>query len=253
MSEIVVAASTVKAIVEETKGLINRLLGPSFDEVGAMIADKVRIYRWESQLKLLKKTFSILEAAGIHEPRINIKVLLPLLETASLEDNEDMSARWASLLASAADPKDQNGSEATFVEILKQLSPNDALVLDVFYEQIEQYNKPETEWAEHGVQIPILQKMLDLNNSRFNMVLDNLLRLRLVSYPSVNLNSVNGNEVRFQVMSAGILCATHLGNAFSKACRKGQIKHQSYSVPSDTVSNVFNVKNAILDLSPKWG
>src|SRR4051812_27790575 len=90
-------------VFEEAKSLLNKLLGPALEESGAILGDRIRIFRFEKQLKLLRKTLKILEEQRLQPKKVNMKVLLPLLDSAALEEDEEMSDRWASLLASAAE------------------------------------------------------------------------------------------------------------------------------------------------------
>jgi hypothetical protein len=182
---------------------------------------------------------------------VNLKVLLPLLEAASLENDEDMAERWASLLASAADPSNEVSQEAAYIEILRQLSPTEVLLLEIFYLQINFHSKvPESEWSEFGVNSKDLQQTLKISDSHFKLTIDNLMRLRL-------LDDINGNEVRFHVTTAGILCATPLGNAFVAACKKGAkiriiIKDGKRYLPTvhclscNTISNIYWTKGGRL-------
>ena len=79
-----------------------------------------------------------------------MRVLFPLLDAAVLEDNEDMGERWASLLASAANPTNETALEASFIEILKQIAPSHAYLLEVFYEQIARDKIASEQWTERG-------------------------------------------------------------------------------------------------------
>ncbi len=234
------------AALAEAKGLLSKFLGPAFEEAGAVLGDHVRTFRLRQQIKLLRKAERILKDEGLKPKAVNMRVLLPLIDAAALEDDEEMAARWASLLASAANPNSRMSLEASFIEILKQLPSTHAFVLDVFYEQIDRHKIAAEKWQENGVVTEYLQKMLRLDASQFNVAVDNLLRLRLLDHPSVLLDTVNGNDVRFQVTSAGILCATHLGKAFVAACGKGYRRSASYSVPSNSVSNVYHTQGGSL-------
>jgi hypothetical protein len=179
-------------------------------------------------------------------------VLFPLLDAAVLEEDEEMAERWASLLATAADPNNKSCREASFVEILKQLAPSDAFLLDVFYEQIERYKLPPEQWNERGVVRGYLQEMLQEEVPRFDIAIDNLLRLHLVEHPVVKLGVANGNDVRCQVASSNILCPTSLGQAFVSACGRGRTPRSvSYGVPGDSISNVFSTEGGSVRLWSK--
>jgi hypothetical protein len=252
MSTIPTIIKGASATIEEGKGLLNKLLGPAFDEAGAIIGERMRVFRLQQQVELLRKTSRILDEAGITPKTIKMNVLFPLLDVAALEEDEDMRDRWASLLASAADPGNTAGSEAAFIQILKELTPSDAKILDVFYEQIERHQIPAGQWSEKGIVTQVLRELLTLDAEPFNLAVDNLLRLRLLDNPIGRLNKVNGRDVQFQIIGTGILCATHLGCAFVTACGKGRRRHDGYSVPSDSVTNVFNTDGGLLRVGGRW-
>jgi hypothetical protein len=109
-------------------GIVKRMLGPASDEVAEMWRDQVRIYRYGRQLKLLEKAERMADEAGFTPHAVPPKILFPLLEGASFEDNEDLHTMWAALLANAASPNEQNVRPA-FIGTLRQMSPDEALVL----------------------------------------------------------------------------------------------------------------------------
>ena len=57
----------------------------------------------------------------------------PLLEGAALEDDENLSNKWAGLLASAATSNEAEHSHPSFPRILSEMSPREALILDKLY------------------------------------------------------------------------------------------------------------------------
>ena len=236
----------------DVKGLTNKLLGPVFEEVGAMLADEVRIrMHLPRNIKLLQRVKLILEEEKIRPKSVNLKVLLPLLDATALEDDETMAERWASLLASAANPKHESGLESSFIEILKQLPPAHAYLLDVFYEQIERREIPAEKWNEDGFVLSDLKAFLKTEVPQSDVAIQNLLRLRLVALPTVRLGVANGQEVRVTVTSSNILCATSLGQAFVLACKRGRTPRSiSYSVPGNSISNHYWTEGRSLRL---WG
>jgi hypothetical protein len=75
-----------------------------------------------------------------------LKTLLPILESASLEDDEDLHDRWANLLANAA--AFDGRVHPSFTQILQGLTGSEAKFLDAIYERIftrleEQERSPE--------------------------------------------------------------------------------------------------------------
>ena len=246
-----VVSAASKAL--DAKGLANKLLGPTFEEIGAMLADDVRIrMHLPRNIKLLRRVKHILEQEKIKPKSVNMKVLLPLLDAAALEDDETMAERWASLLASAAIPNNESALESSFIEILKQLPPAHAYLLDVFYEQIEREELPTEKWNEDGVVLSDLKSFLKKEVPQSDVAIQNLLRLRLVALPTVKLGVANGQEVRVTVTSSNILCATSLGQAFVSACKRGRTpRNISYGVPGNSISNHYWTEGRSLRLWSK--
>src|ERR1700733_11994052 len=82
--------------------IVKRMLGPAADELAEMWRDQIRLYRYSRQIKCVEKAEKMAEEAGFTPSAVPPKILFPLLEGASLEDNEDMHTMWAALLANAS-------------------------------------------------------------------------------------------------------------------------------------------------------
>jgi len=118
--------------------IIKAFLGDATGEIAERFKDSVRLYRYGRQLECLKKAEKMAKDAGFTPKAVPIKLLFPLLEGASLEENEDLHTMWAALLANSASP---NGEKVRpgFVAILKQMAPDEAAVLKVAARITEQY------------------------------------------------------------------------------------------------------------------
>ncbi len=112
--------------------VFQKLAGPLAEELGLMFGDKARVYRVRNLVKVIEKTQKILADSHLSGSPVPPRIFLPIIESASLEDDDYLQMRWAGLLASAsADP--QSLSPA-FVEILKELTPGQAKALEDFFE-----------------------------------------------------------------------------------------------------------------------
>jgi hypothetical protein len=110
-------------------GIVKRMLGPAADELAEMWRDQVRMYRYERQLKCVEKAERMAQEAGFTPNPVPPKILFPLLEGASFEENEDLHTMWAALLANAASPDGADKVRPAFISVLKQMSPDEASVL----------------------------------------------------------------------------------------------------------------------------
>jgi len=119
--------------------LLKKLAGPAFEELGAILGDSVRVFRVKNLLRTTERTKRILEDAGLHPKPVPSRLLLPILDTCSVEDNDDLQERWAGLLASASQETDS--LSPSFIETLKQLTPNEAKHCDYIFEELSKSYK----------------------------------------------------------------------------------------------------------------
>src|SRR5437016_1130922 len=115
--------------------IVKRMLGPAADELAEMWRDQVRLYRYERQLKCVEKAERMAQEAGFTPKAVPIKLLFPLLEGASLEEDEDVHTMWAALLANAASPT--GGIRPGFIATLKQMSKDEAAILNCLFEEAD--------------------------------------------------------------------------------------------------------------------
>src|SRR5580704_16581062 len=120
-------ADIVKAAPEIAKGvaavgaaipftaIVKRMLGPAADELAEMWRDKVRLYRYERQLKCVEKAERMAQEAGFEPQAVPPKILFPLLKGASFEDNEDLHTMWAAMLANASSGDHLHLQGTTFI------------------------------------------------------------------------------------------------------------------------------------------
>lgn len=110
-------------------------VGAPVVELSLLGSDLIRRQRVKTEIKTARLAKEMLEEAGIDPQAIALKVLVPLLEGASLESDAEpaMQRRWASLLANAA--AGEGGAQVlpSFPRILSELSPEEATILDTLY------------------------------------------------------------------------------------------------------------------------
>ncbi len=154
---------------------VNKLLGPGAEELGTMIAERGRIYRLQNTFNVFQKAKAMAAEAGFDPQQVNLKTLLPLLEGASLEDNPSLSDKWAALLANAADPADSISIKPVYADILRQLTPHEAQVLDKIFIDADAmnpladgYKVREDEYANNEVRkARAVSQLIDLAYMRY--------------------------------------------------------------------------------------
>lgn len=212
------AKKGIEESFEVAKEFAGKLLNPGLDAGGGIIGDTVKGWRVVNQVKVVLKTAERIKKLGVEPGLVMPKTLLPLLESASLEEGEFMRNKWSALLASAANPETANLVRPSFVEILKELSPNEAKLLDAIFKLVESGTLPRKEWPYRGATRESIMKSQNLDTLTFELAIDNLFRLQLCRPPAVKLDFIAPKDRYFALQMKHIICITELGYTFVKVC-----------------------------------
>lgn len=117
---------------DAAKGFLNKLIGGQVEEYGLMNQDNVRLKRFKNQLSIVTKAQKMVEESGLDIKQISIKTLVPLLEYASLEDDETLQQMWSNLLVNYIDVN-QKLESSIFPFILSQLSSDEIKIIENLY------------------------------------------------------------------------------------------------------------------------
>ena len=128
-TKIDVSSTAVEKGIDIAKGFADKLVLPPIEELGLLVRDQISYWRFTNQVKILNKAKSICENNNVSIKSIPPKLLCPYLENASLEDDEDLQDKWASLLVNMVDSK-QNIQNHVFPYILGQLSKDEFDLLE---------------------------------------------------------------------------------------------------------------------------
>ena len=120
--------------LELVKGFLDKLVGPSIEEVGLLLSDNIKLWRLKNQIKILNKAKKIVENNNLSIKNISLKVLVPLLEYSSLENDESLQDKWSNLLVNIADESSKITTNI-YPFILSQLSSIEAKALLDFYKE----------------------------------------------------------------------------------------------------------------------
>jgi len=218
-------------VVRIANDFLEKIAGPPAKEIGGLLADKVRYLRFKNRIKILQKAQEFLREKGISPSRVSLKILLPILNEGWLEEEESMRDKRAALLANAANPGSRGLVPPSFPEILKELSPQEALILDyIIQKATEEAYLQGKHMLEHDVTTretckwPVsaseLKEELELSDSDFEIAIDNLRRLGLCSVPPKPVpTTYDAIQPTDEVHPVGEVRLTPLGIAFIDACR----------------------------------
>ena len=185
-----IEATTTEIVIESSKVFLQSIVKPVLDEVGGLLADQVKFWRFKNQIKMLEQSETLLKDKGIKIKETPIKLLVPLLEGAGMEEDEDMQDKWARLFANTV--KENSEIETTIYSyILSQMTSADAEVMNYFYnERLSPLH---------------LKDLVELDN-RNAIIVDNLMRLRLIK------------DLKTHSLTANVFIISDLGVSFMKVC-----------------------------------
>jgi len=145
-------AKTTKAGIEATEkvgSFVSRIIKQPLDEAAGMITDRLKFSRWERQQRYIERANKYIEEKNIEgELRaVPPKIALPVIENASLEENNELQDIWAYFLASAVDPNFDGSLRTAYIDIIKQLEIIDVHILNHIYRYFCDESKLQSEEA----------------------------------------------------------------------------------------------------------
>jgi hypothetical protein len=124
-----ITSTAVEKGLDIAKDFLDKLIIPTVEETGLLLRDKVTMWRFSNQVRMLNKAKAYCEKNGIDPKKVSLKVLCPLLDYAGLEENEVLQDKWALLLSNMVD-SGQNIENHVFPYILSQISTNEFVSLE---------------------------------------------------------------------------------------------------------------------------
>ena len=138
-----------KGVVED---FLKRVLGPIGDASGKVLSRPIEEWhrrRVERAARLTTDAATMLEEAGTEAVVVPGRILWPILERGSIEEEESLGRRWAALLANAADARGQVDVNPAFVRILAELTPREVAELDRVWRSAEEHRAKG--WGTGGI------------------------------------------------------------------------------------------------------
>jgi hypothetical protein len=156
-----ITSTALEKGIDTAKEFLDKLIMPAIEETGLLLKDKVTMWKFKNQVRMLNKAKIYCEKNKISPKTISLKLLCPLLDYSGFEEDEVLQDKWAVLLSNLVD-SEQNIENHVFPYILSQLSSKEFLVLDKVYdEKAERIRKLKIELEEFKVKRPDLES--DIN------------------------------------------------------------------------------------------
>jgi hypothetical protein len=100
------------------------------DLVGLLGGDWLKARRLENFARIAQKAQERLKARHVDAPEPpRLSILLPLINAAADEEDDELQDMWARLFAAAADPSRAKSFRLAFIDTVKRMDPLDARVL----------------------------------------------------------------------------------------------------------------------------
>jgi hypothetical protein len=177
--------------------ILRKIAGPLAEEMGESMGVVARHYRYKLALKMFKKTERMLIDAGISPHAVPPRLFLPIVENASMQDDEDIHTRWAALLANAAATPDS--VHPAYIEVLRQLSPKDAKLLDELYDScVSKRHRKVQPWVTVLTAADRGRRLAAGENPQEQF--DNLIRLGLIATEY----DLDGSKIKVRVPRSGV-------------------------------------------------
>lgn len=198
-NEVNIKSSTLEKGLELAKDFVSKLIGPTIEEFGLLLADNIKYFRFRNQVKILLKSRKYVESRKINIKQIPTKILVPLLEQASLEEDEELQDKWAKMIVNMSD-SETNLVSNIFPYILSQISKEEFNELNELNKSEKSFN--EKYFSQSDIFIEINQSEIDLINQEGFMVsleayeIENLIRLGLMKElpPPVEIEEFKTND-----------------------------------------------------------
>jgi len=120
------AADASKEAIQAGRDLGRFISGPVGEVVG-MLWDHLKVIRFERQVRLAERVRLFLSNRGMNGPTrtVPLKVGLPLLDYATLEEDDNLQDIWATLLVNGGDADSGIEMRRAFVSVLAEMTALD--------------------------------------------------------------------------------------------------------------------------------
>lgn len=209
--------NTVSAGIQGDQKAINDFFNgilPEFIKDGTgIINDHVKFWRWNLQMNIIKKTQEKITSSGLSKKQVPLKILVPIIQNSSLEEDPTIQNKWSNMLANAVTGKVD--VSPNYAAILNELSTIEVSILDRIYLEV---NKESDYQKRKLMQFDAekIRLMLTISEDKMDLIIENLYRLNLFQSPA-GQGAMLGN-FPFALRTNKVFEFTTLGYEFVKAC-----------------------------------
>lgn len=227
-----VAKATQEVAKTAAKGLetsekvgcfVAKVLGEPLEHAVGILGDKLKFMRWERQVRLVDQVAEINRMRNNEGKELPVppKFAIPIIENASLEEDNLLQDLWARLIASAQNENLNSKVRSAFIDIIKQLEAQDVHFLDALYQGAVQtlVDNPGVRKTNVTFKKEMLLAGLGLDDILYENIVDNLMRVRCIKSQVIVMSHmvINGEKTTIDKGYESI-CLTELGVSFIETC-----------------------------------
>jgi hypothetical protein len=200
--------------VQKAGGYLAQFITGPATTLSSILDDYLKHIRVRNGASLEHNTRQHLAKLGYEMPprKVPIKVALPLIQAATLEEDEELQSIWAALLANASTPEKGESVSPAFVEILRSMGRTEVRTLIALYEAGEPgtifYSRQLPDVAEVYDQKGFPSDRAPLPSQQVQTAVWNLARLGCIAPESMSDGAAK----------AALISVSPLGAALVEAC-----------------------------------
>jgi hypothetical protein len=208
---------------QKVGGFFARVFNEPIEEVAGMVTDKLRFVRWQRLVTMSDEVNKILEDRGVSKTRsIPPKLALPIFEESSLEHDPNLQHLWNHLLANAMDPKFNGELRYGFVDMIKNITGIEVLILNNFYEILKRdgHTSDLSMITNYSLTKQQIMQTVGIEESSYQVCIFNLMRMQCIGPAILKGGVLMGSEPMTIYKGADAVVLTPLGVKFVESCIK---------------------------------
>ncbi len=113
---------------------VSKFIEAPLEQASGIVEDKLKYMRWERQVRFMKRANEFMDEINMTAPTrvVPLKFAIPLFQSASIEDDNDLQDLFAKLLVNAANADSGVNLKRIYIDILERISSLEAKILVTF-------------------------------------------------------------------------------------------------------------------------
>ncbi|AGH97693.1 Abi-alpha family protein [Micavibrio aeruginosavorus] len=175
-------------LTDRAADFLGVLFGSAPENIGGILSDQTKHWRAQNINRIASLWEERIRERGIHDEALKhlpFGDAYKLIETASTEDDEDVQAMWADLIANATDPKKSTKIKKVYIDLLQSFSSPEVIFLNLLMAAESKTHFGTKEQIDaHDQEINALANSAwrKLDKGTRDTALQNLVRLRCLAF-----------------------------------------------------------------------